>query len=128
MTLRPCIDCGEPTPAGRCPAHRPPSAPKPSPRRRGYTTAWDKLSKRARRAQPFCLHCGRSDDLQADHLPAAWERQAAGLPVRLDDVRVLCGPCNRAAGPARPTGDRPRDGSRDPGGKAKFGSLSEVGE
>lgn len=99
MTLRPCLDCGVPSVGPRCPAHTVDAKPPASDR--GYDGAWTKLSKRARRLQPFCSDCGSTEDLQADHLPIAWERKAAGKAVRLQDVRVLCGPCNRAAGAAR---------------------------
>lgn len=69
---------------------------------RGYDWQWDKLSARARKLQPFCSHCGSKEDLQADHKPVAWERKERGLTVRLQDIQVLCGRCNRAAGAARP--------------------------
>lgn len=91
MTLRPCLDCGEPSPDARC-----------SPCR-GYDAQHDKLSKRARRLQPWCSSCGATEDLQLDHGPQTWERRAEGKPLRLQDYRgVYCGDCNRANGPARP--------------------------
>lgn len=103
--MKPCIVCGEPSPSSRCDEHRLPvnhhRPNKPSPAARGYDSAWAKLSKRARRLQPFCSDCGSTDDLQADHTPEAWARHEAGLSIRLEDVQVLCGPCNRAAGAAR---------------------------
>ena len=107
--LIPCLSCGELSPATRCPgctrefnretAKRYP--PRGS-RSRGYDHAWDKLSRTARRLQPFCSKCGARDDLQCDHTPRAWARKERGLAIRLKDVDVLCGPCNRAAGSARP--------------------------
>jgi len=128
VTLRPCLSCGEPSEETRCwtcaRTFEARHDAKPSARIRGYSTSWDRLSKRARRLQPWCLHCGATDDLQTDHTPAAWERHEAGLAVRLEDVQVLCGPCNRAAGAARPTGDDPHDQRRDPWGKAESRSLS----
>ncbi len=99
MTLKPCLDCGLPSPASRCPEHTVDT--KVPADQRGYDGSWKRLSKRARRLQPFCLECGAAEDLQTDHTPEAWERKAAGKPIRLSDVRVLCGPCNRAAGAAR---------------------------
>lgn len=115
MTLRPCLTCGEPCEGSHCGQHRPERS-KPA-AERGYDRAWHKLSARARRLQPFCEHCGTTDDLQCDHLPEAWRRKARGLPVRLADVRVLCGPCNRAAGPARPgIGEHYDDPGGDPPG------------
>jgi len=79
MTLRPCLDCGEPTALTRCPEHR------------GYDAEWDRLSRRARRLQPWCSDCGSTEDLQADHLPSAWERRAQRKPLRLKDIEVVCG-------------------------------------
>ena len=99
MTLSPCLDCGEPTTGPRCPEHT--VDPKASATDRGYDGAWTKLSRRARRLQPFCTDCGSTEDLQADHTPEAWQQKAAGKAIRLKDIRVLCGPCNRAAGAAR---------------------------
>lgn len=114
MLSTPCIDCGEPTKNGtRCetcsprfnrvqPAReRTHHAPKASPAKRGYDSAWRRLSERARRLQPFCSDCGARDDLQADHSPEAWERKERGLPIRLQDVDVVCGECNRKRGAAR---------------------------
>ena len=75
-------------------------------RARGYDAQWRRVSARARRAQPFCEMCGATDDLQADHTPRAWKRRVEGLAVRVEDVRVLCGHCNRAAGEARPGSER----------------------
>lgn len=108
MTLRPCIECGEPSETARCEAHQIPRRDKPgrgkhihNARQRGYDGNWDKLSKRARQLQPFCSDCGTKDDLQADHTPEAWRRKAAGKSIRLRDIDVVCGPCNRKRGAAR---------------------------
>lgn len=101
MTLRPCLQCGEPSDRSRCPAHRP-RCTKPSRQSRGYDAHWQRLSAKARRLQPWCTDCGATDDLQLDHLPSAWERKARGLRIRLGvDAEVVCGPCNRARGQAR---------------------------
>ncbi|SLL01412.1 Uncharacterised protein [Mycobacteroides abscessus subsp. abscessus] len=113
MTLRACLDCGEPTDQSRCPDHRLPDR-KPSARARGYDADWDALSKRARRLQPWCTDCGATEDLQTDHLPEAWARHDAGLPIRLTDVEVCCGPCNRARGAGRTRGGAPTPTHRDP--------------
>lgn len=119
MTLRPCLDCGEPTEGPRCPEHT--LDTKPDATARGYDAAWKRLSKRARRLQPFCSQCGSTEDLQTDHTPEAWARKAAGKSIRLLDVRVLCGPCNRDAGAARGNavtrGDTPTDPEGHPGGR-----------
>ncbi len=95
MTLTTCLDCGTPCDGPRCTEHTTNATT------RGYDANWKRLSKRARRLQPFCLTCGSTEDLQTDHTPEAWARKAAGKPIRLNDVQVLCGPCNRAAGAAR---------------------------
>ena len=80
---------------------------------RGYDAAWVRLSKRARRLQPFCSDCGRTDHLTTDHSPEAWARREAGKPVRLEDVDVVCVWCNSDRGAARgPEAlDRPTMGS-----------------
>lgn len=101
MTLRPCIECGEPAEGPRCAEHVRPSSSKASAAQRGYDAAWQRLSARARRLQPWCSDCGATVDLQCDHRPEAWARKAAGKPIRLADVDVVCGPCNRRRGAAR---------------------------
>lgn len=95
MTARPCLDCGEPGPGTRCPdcqQHRPAERARGTAHERGYDARWTRLSRRARRLQPFCTWCGAVDHLQADHL--RWPARS------LDDVRVLCQPCHATA-PAR---------------------------
>lgn len=125
--MRPCLGCGEPSEPTRCPdcSSAAPVHSKGTARERGYDTAHDRLSRRARKLQPFCSECGTTDDLQLHHTPEAWERKAAGKAIRLCDVVVLCGPCNRAAGPARgrtARGDAPPAGVPGPPSKAKFES------
>lgn len=102
--MKPCLDCQTPTEGSRCEDCRRPHRTEQvgSARARGYDSAWNRLSKRARRMSPLCEVCGSTEDLQTDHLPSAWERKAAGKPLRLADVRVLCRPCNVAAGSSRP--------------------------
>jgi len=124
VTLKPCLDCGQPCTGPRCDDHtvdtKSPAA------QRGYDWQWTKLSKRARRLQPWCTECGSTEDLQTDHSPEAWVRKAAGKPLRVRDVRVLCGPCNRAAGAARgpsaTRGDAPTAVAPHPSPQAKFAS------
>lgn len=115
MTLRPCIVCGEVASGPRCDVH---TARKPAAAARGYDANWTRLSKRARRLQPFCTDCGSAEDLQADHTPEAWTRKAEGKAIRLADVCVVCGPCNRRRGAARGAsvtrGDAPNGKARDP--------------
>ncbi len=126
MTLRPCLGCGEPSPASWCLACRPPEN-KPSATARGYDWAWQKLSTRARRIQPWCLDCGTTVDLTTDHSTQAWARKAAGLPIRLSDVAVVCRPCNSRRGRARPTGDTPTRGPSGPDPKARSGLHTSGG-
>lgn len=113
---KPCISCGTPTPATRCAdcdAERLRTYSRArgrSPRSVGYDSRWDRLSKRARAAQPWCSWCGREDDLSADH--KRW-------PARgLADVQVLCRSCNSKRGPVRPQGGK---GSRDAIGTGALG-------
>lgn len=120
MTLRPCLDCGEPCDGPRCTEHT--VAPsKASRHARGYDNAWSRLSKRARRLQPFCSDCGAVADLTVDHSPQAWERQQAGMEVRLEDVEVVCRSCNGRRGQARPSSTtragRPPSKGQGPTGK-----------
>ncbi|MCG7582781.1 hypothetical protein [Mycolicibacterium sp. OfavD-34-C] len=101
--MKPCIQCGEVSDQSRCPEHRKDTRDK---RERGYDWRWDELSRRARRLQNFCGICGSTDDLQADHLPSAWERKAQGKVIRLADIQVVCGTCNRDLGSSRPGSPR----------------------
>lgn len=127
MTLKPCLRCGEPSPGTYCSEHKPTNVSSKSKRaktkrERGYNWHWDQLSRRARRLQPFCSDCGATDDLQADHSPEAWQRHEDGLAVRIQDVDVCCGPCNRARGAARgplTRGYAPTHGSPPPVDKAQ---------
>lgn len=103
--LAPCRDCGELSDQSRCPEHRPKVHSLGNAKERGYDWRWEKLSRRARKLQPFCTDCGSKTDLQTDHSAEAWERHERGLPIRLVDVEVVCGSCNRRRGPAK----NPRD-------------------
>lgn len=129
MTLRACLVCGEPSDRSRCPEHRP-RCNKPPREQRGYDYRWQQLSRRARRLQPWCIDCGATEDLQADHKPEAWQRKEAGLPIRLRDIEVRCGACNRKAGAARgravTRADAPWGSDHPPVGKAEFESLSPL--
>lgn len=111
MSLKPCIQCGEPSSETRCIEHRIEHATAKDEHRgnrhaRGYTSAWDRLSIKARKLQPFCLDCGTTTSLTTDHLPSAWARIAEGKPLRLTDVEVVCNDCNAARGSSRPGSDR----------------------
>ena len=102
--LSPCVVCGELAEGTRCEDHKA-RVPAPSSRERGYTSSWDRLSRRARRIQPFCSDCGTTEDLTVDHTPEAWDRHERGLSIRLEDVDVVCRAHNSARGAIR--GDRP---------------------
>lgn len=106
--LKPCLSCGELSDEPRCEQHRAIRIrlPKESSSARGYDYAWSQLSKRARKLQPFCSDCGRTDDLTADHSPEAWDRKRRGLIIRLQDIAVVCRACNTRRGAAR--GETPR--------------------
>ena len=129
--MKPCLTCQTPTERSYCDEH----APKPwrhregSARARGYSSAWDKLSRRARRLQPFCSDCGSQHDLQLDHTERTWQRYEQGKVVRLKDTGgVVCGPCNRARGAARGRPDDQGTGALEatngPRAKAQSPSLS----
>ena len=103
MTLRLCVECGEPCEGSRCDLHAPEPAMKESATVRGYDHRWRRLSERARKLQPWCSDCGTTDDLTGDHL--RW-------PARtLRDVDVVCRGCNAKRG------ETPRDGRWHPRGK-----------
>lgn len=122
--LRTCPTCGEPTPETYCSEHQP-SSSRPS-REVGYDAAWDRLSRRARRLQPWCIDCGATSDLTTDHLPSAWERKAQGLPIRLVDVEVCCRSCNSRRGAARTRGETPKGPVSGARRRAKSPSQIEV--
>ena len=132
-----CADCGRvyerETKQARCPDCHPPrertarrimsESRRGTAKSRGYDEAWTRLSRRARRLQPWCSDCGREDQLTADHSPEAWARRERGLAVRLEDIDVVCVTCNAERGPARGPDavDRPTVGS----GARDLESLSE---
>ena len=102
MTMRTCLECGTPCLESRCDEHKlKDSRPKPAAATAAYDAQWRRLSAQARRLQPFCSDCGTTEDLQADHSVEAWERRERGLAIRLEDIEVVCGPCNRRRGAAR---------------------------
>lgn len=103
--LKPCVTCGEVSEKSRCEEHRPKDTRVDRRRDTGSAT-WINLSKRARKIQPFCQLCGATEDLQADHSPRAWAREAARKALRLCDVTVLCGGCNSNAGSSMPDSER----------------------
>lgn len=118
---KPCLECGEPTTnESRCTQHeqalaqrlkrasdRRRVATRPSNAEQGRDTAWRRLSERARKMQPWCSDCSSTEDLTADHSPEAWHRRLVlHLPIRLQDVDVVCRSCNNKRGPAQPGSER----------------------
>ena len=85
---RPCLDCKRITTSTRCPTCQ-------RTYRARYNSEWQRTSRAARAAQPWCDWCKTTTDLVADHL----------IPGRPDlGVRTLCRPCNtrRVSGGAGP--------------------------
>lgn len=116
--LRPCLTCGEPSPGSRCPEHealRARGRSRPTYRERGYDAAWDRLSRRVRSRQNFCMRCQATDNLSVDHLPIAWHRWELALPVRLRDVQVVCARCQSELGSSRPGSARYEEWERNRG-------------
>lgn len=115
--MKMCVVCGTPSVGSRCPEHSDKDR-----NARGYDAAWRRLSTKARRLQPFCSDCGALDDLQLDHTPEAWARWLQHKPIRLQDVAVVCGRCNRQRGAARgqQVGREPAKVKRDTQPQAKF--------
>ena len=132
MPLSVCLGCGEPTEGtrcGPCAYDHEQDTERPTREQRGYDKAWRRLSERARKLQPFCEDCGATENLTTDHSPEAWRRRARGLAVRLQDVAVVCGPCNNRRGRARPSptdsdprGVTPGQRPRPPAGESNFAS------
>lgn len=120
--LVPCVSCQELTDAprmGRChECHSAQRRIKERGRKRERTnrtdrtgptsTRWKRLRARVVSQQDWCSDChesraqieARGDRIEVDHTPAAWHREALGKAIRLEDVDVVCGQCNRARGPA----------------------------
>lgn len=96
--MRPCIDCGQPSPQSRCPDHR---RRKDNRRRTGpgeaaYDPVWRRLSAAARRASPFCESCGSVESLTVDHVVP--KSVCPELVHSLENCRVLCRTCNSRRG------------------------------
>lgn len=129
MSLKPCIECGEPGENARCTdcstqnKRQYGHSKKSNATDRGYDRRWRLLSERARRIQPWCTDCGSPDRLTADHSPEAWARYYEGLPIRLQDIDVVCNACNIDRGSARPGGMRSTETSATPPGQAESASI-----
>ncbi|MGG5172681.1 hypothetical protein ACQR35_10950 [Pseudarthrobacter sp. J1738] len=131
--LKVCSECGAVTDQALCIDHRRKPAPSPSHQLKGSSTArgydytWSKLSKRARQLQPFCLDCGSTSDLTADHSEEAWARKARGQVIRLEDITVVCRPCNSKRGAARGGELGLIDASKDPRAIGKVSDTPGIG-
>lgn len=94
MTLKPCLSCGTPTTGSRCPDCRPADV-------RDHIASvnngqWQRLSKSARRMQPWCLDCRTTENLCADHIiPVS---VAPELAYSIDNLTVRCSRCNGRRG------------------------------
>ena len=93
---RPCIGCGVLiAKGGRC---RPctPKRARPQGHPHTNTGRWKKLSAKVRKAQPWCLDCGATIDLCADHIISVDERpDLAFEPLNLT---TRCRTCNGRRG------------------------------
>lgn len=91
MSLRPCLRCGVPVAGTHCSDCQPTDV-RVRHAIRSNPAAWKALSKRVRRVQPWCLDCGTTDDLCADHIiPLA---VAEELALVEQNVTVRCRTCN----------------------------------
>lgn len=69
MTLRPCLEPGCPnlTRTTRCPACESRHQSARNRARPQYAGSWPRLSRQARKSQPWCTRCGATADLTLDH-------------------------------------------------------------
>lgn len=124
-----CLDCGELSSENYCEECFPEvrkaqrGERKPGDRiAQGYDSRWQRLSRKARRMQPFCSDCGSEEDLQLDHTPKTWERWRQRKPIRLEHTGgVVCSDCNRARGDARTPG-----GGRYTGPPEQSGPVGQI--
>ena len=67
--LKACLDCGRPTSGSRCPRHRREhERRRGTPDQRGYDKQHRAMRRQAIDAHPYCVDCGTSEDLCADHI------------------------------------------------------------
>ncbi|BBZ04887.1 hypothetical protein MCHIJ_43240 [Mycolicibacterium chitae] len=95
MIARPCTGCGDIIATGsRCADCRPTRASTPPRSHVAYANngKWKNLSKRLRKASPFCEFCGGTDHLQVDHIIP--ESIAPELAYTEENLRVLDRDCN----------------------------------
>jgi hypothetical protein len=113
--VKPCIECGEPSTESRCDEHQlqPWRHHEGIARARGYDAAWDKLSRRARRLQPFCSDCYTTENLSTDRKPA--HGSARPRASRSGSATSTWSPCPATSSAERldPRGRAPRSTARD---------------
>lgn len=97
MTLKPCVQCGEPSDRSRCPAHRPRDLRRH--RGRGHTNddpVMRRISRRLRKLAPFCELCNNVTNLTVDHIIP--KSEAPELIYNPCNLRILCRDCNTRRG------------------------------
>lgn len=96
---KPCIQCGDDALPGksRCPACRLPRTNKSTPNGHARNTArWQKLRAKCVAMMPWCLDCGRTEQLEADHVvPVA---VAPELAYDILNLTTRCRTCNAKRG------------------------------
>ena len=96
---RPCLTCGRPCSASRCPtcarAHE--KGRRPSFAARGYTAEYRRNRKIILADHPVCAICGKVPATTTDHIIP----RARGGGNDLDNLRPACLSCNSGRG-ARP--------------------------
>ncbi len=95
--MKPCLGCGTPTAASRCPDCRQgDTGRKGRSHVHSNTAHWTARSKKLRRSSPFCEWCGATESLAVDHvIPVS---VAADLAYAVENCRVLCRRCNGTRG------------------------------
>lgn len=90
MVMQPCVECGDLSENNRCSRHKLKSAPKDREAHAAYAnrSKWRRLSKKLRKASPFCEICGTSDDLTVDHIVRVHDRPE--WTYEPDNCRILC--------------------------------------
>ncbi|WP_083773895.1 HNH endonuclease [Tsukamurella paurometabola] len=90
---RPCLRCGTPSTTTRCSGCSASTTKKPrSVAHAGSDSRWRRISLKAREQQPWCLDCGTTSDLTADHiLPVS---DYPELAHEIENVTVRCRSCN----------------------------------
>jgi 5-methylcytosine-specific restriction endonuclease McrA len=95
--MRCCIRCGEPSPGSYCPGCRPADTrTRKTKGQAAYDPVWRKLSQRARRLQPWCVDCGTTEDLTADHILPKVDYPE--LVHAIENLAVRCRSCNSRRG------------------------------